>query len=299
MTVPDVHPWAPGDGYLYDLEVQLVDPAGALVDSYHQSVGVRTVEVRGTEFLINGEPFRFTGFGMHEDHPTLGKGHNDAFLVQDFALLDVDRGQLVPDVALPLLRGRPRPRRPARHRGDRRDRGGRPEHGSRRRHLRRAGLPDLQRRHDQRRDAGGARPGDPRARRAGQEPPERRAVVDRQRARVGDRGGRGLLPAAVRRGPRGRPDPAGGLRQRDARAARHVPGVAVRRRADAQPLLRLVHPHRRPRQRRGGAGGGAARLGGRGQADHHHRVRRRHPARAARRGRRSRGPRSTRSSTWR
>ena len=47
---------------------------------------------------------------------------------------------------------------------------------------------------DQRRDAAGARPGDPRARRARQEPPQRRAVVDRQRARVGDRGGRGLLP---------------------------------------------------------------------------------------------------------
>ena len=88
VTVPDVHPWAPGDGYLYDLEVQLVDPAGALVDSYHQSVGVRTVEVRGTEFLINGAPFRFIGFGMHEDHPTLGKGHHPAFLLQDFALLD-------------------------------------------------------------------------------------------------------------------------------------------------------------------------------------------------------------------
>jgi beta-glucuronidase len=71
VTVPDVHPWAPGDGYLYDLEVQLVDPDGTLVDSYHQSLGVRTIEVRGTEFLINGEPFHFTGFGMHEDHPTL------------------------------------------------------------------------------------------------------------------------------------------------------------------------------------------------------------------------------------
>ena len=88
VSVPDVHPWAPGDGYLYDLEVQLVDPDSGLVDSYHQSVGVRTVEVRGTEFLINGEPFHFTGFGMHEDHPTLGKGHDPAFLVQDFALLE-------------------------------------------------------------------------------------------------------------------------------------------------------------------------------------------------------------------
>ncbi len=92
VSVPDVHPWAPGDGYLYDLEVQLVDPGvdtgDELVDSYHQSVGVRTVEVRGTRFLINGEPFYFTGFGMHEDHPTLGKGHNDAFMLQDFELLD-------------------------------------------------------------------------------------------------------------------------------------------------------------------------------------------------------------------
>ena len=91
VTVPDVHPWAPGDGYLYDLQVQLVDAVGgtggALVDSYHQSVGVRTVEVRGTEFLINGAPFHFMGFGMHEDHLTLGKGHHDAFLVQDFELL--------------------------------------------------------------------------------------------------------------------------------------------------------------------------------------------------------------------
>ena len=44
----------------------LVD-GGPVVDSYHQSVGVRTVEVDGIRFLINGEPFYFTGFGKHED----------------------------------------------------------------------------------------------------------------------------------------------------------------------------------------------------------------------------------------
>ncbi|HSK91412.1 MAG TPA: beta-glucuronidase [Euzebyales bacterium] len=88
LSVPDVHPWAPGDGYLYDLEVRLVDDAGGLVDSYHQSVGVRTVEVDGTRFLINGEPFSFTGFGMHEDHAVVGKGHNDALVLHDFALLE-------------------------------------------------------------------------------------------------------------------------------------------------------------------------------------------------------------------
>ena len=87
LRVPDVHMWAPGDGYLYDLELQLVDPAGAVVDSYHQSVGIRTVAVDGTRFLINGEPFYFTGFGKHEDIAVIGKAHNDAYLLHDFELL--------------------------------------------------------------------------------------------------------------------------------------------------------------------------------------------------------------------
>ncbi len=88
LSVPGVHLWQPGAAYLYDLEVQLVDDSGAVLDSYHQSVGIRTVEVRGTEFLINGEPFYFTGFGMHEDHGTIGKAHSNAHVVNDFALLD-------------------------------------------------------------------------------------------------------------------------------------------------------------------------------------------------------------------
>jgi beta-glucuronidase len=88
LTVDGVHRWAPGDGYLYDLEVQLADDTGTVVDNYHQSVGVRTVEVSGNRFLINGEPFYFTGFGKHEDLTVIGKGHNDAFMVHDFALLE-------------------------------------------------------------------------------------------------------------------------------------------------------------------------------------------------------------------
>jgi len=88
LSVPDVHLWAPGHGYLYDLEVQLVDDEDVVLDSYHQSVGIRTVEVRGTEFLINGDPFYFKGFGMHEDHSTIGKAHSPAHVVQDFELLE-------------------------------------------------------------------------------------------------------------------------------------------------------------------------------------------------------------------
>jgi beta-glucuronidase len=87
LSVPGVHLWAPGDGYLYELEVQLVD-GDTVVDSYPEDVGVRTVAVDGTRFLINGEPFHFTGFGKHEDIPVIGKGHEDAYLLRDFELLD-------------------------------------------------------------------------------------------------------------------------------------------------------------------------------------------------------------------
>jgi beta-glucuronidase len=86
LHIPNVHKWAPGDGYLYELELQLVQ-GDTVLDSYTQSVGIRTVKVDGIKFLINGEPFSFKGFGKHEDLPVIGKGHNDAYLLHDFELL--------------------------------------------------------------------------------------------------------------------------------------------------------------------------------------------------------------------
>ena len=87
LRIEDVTLWQPGAAYLYDLVVEVVDRE-TVVDSYTEPFGVRTVEVRGTEFLINGEPFYFTGFGKHEDSPVRGKGHDDAYLVHDFQLME-------------------------------------------------------------------------------------------------------------------------------------------------------------------------------------------------------------------
>ncbi|GAA1962774.1 beta-glucuronidase [Kitasatospora viridis] len=87
LRVGDVHRWAPGDGYLYRLEARLHEAGSALVDSYALPVGVRTVEVRGTRFLINGEPFHFRGFGKHEDTAVRGRGHDDVLMVHDFELM--------------------------------------------------------------------------------------------------------------------------------------------------------------------------------------------------------------------
>lgn len=88
LTVRDVHPWRPGEGYLYELSAELRGSGEAPVDVYSLPVGVRTVRVDGTRFLINGEPFYFRGFGKHEDAAVRGKAHDDSFMVHDFALMD-------------------------------------------------------------------------------------------------------------------------------------------------------------------------------------------------------------------
>jgi beta-glucuronidase len=87
LAVADVHPWQPGEGYLYELAVELWGGGEAPVDVYPLPIGIRTVRVDGTRFLINDEPFYFRGFGKHEDSAVRGKGHDDAFMVHDFELL--------------------------------------------------------------------------------------------------------------------------------------------------------------------------------------------------------------------
>jgi beta-glucuronidase len=87
VRIDGVQPWRPGAGYLYTLEVAVLDTAGEPVDGYPQPFGVRTVAVDGIRFLINGEPFRFTGFGKHEDFPVHGRGFDPAVMVHDFELL--------------------------------------------------------------------------------------------------------------------------------------------------------------------------------------------------------------------
>lgn len=93
LSVADVVLWQPGAAYLYNLEIELVESVegaegAGVLDSYTLPVGIRTVEVRGAAFLINGEPFYFTGFGKHEDAAIRGKGHDDAYMVHDFQLME-------------------------------------------------------------------------------------------------------------------------------------------------------------------------------------------------------------------
>ena len=91
IDIADARLWNPGAAYLYTAVVTLSEDGTAtrprIVDEYRQTFGVRTVEVRGTRFLINGEPFYFKGFGKHEDSYFHGRGTDDVLNVKDVSLI--------------------------------------------------------------------------------------------------------------------------------------------------------------------------------------------------------------------
>uniref|UniRef100_A0A8C2Z1L2 Beta-glucuronidase n=1 Tax=Cyclopterus lumpus TaxID=8103 RepID=A0A8C2Z1L2_CYCLU len=94
LKVKDVNLWWPylmheNPGYLYSLEVRLkaADEKSAYEDVYTLPVGIRTVNVTSTQFLINNKPFYFHGVNKHEDSDIRGKGFDWPLIVKDFNLL--------------------------------------------------------------------------------------------------------------------------------------------------------------------------------------------------------------------
>lgn len=87
LRVPKVRPWSPDEPQLYRLSASLLGPRGQEADRYSLDVGVRTVEVKGSEIRLNGKRVFLKGFGRHEDFAVSGRGQNEPVMVRDNALL--------------------------------------------------------------------------------------------------------------------------------------------------------------------------------------------------------------------
>ncbi|MCI9174347.1 MAG: beta-glucuronidase [Lachnospiraceae bacterium] len=81
VLIENVRLWEPGNGYLYRARI------GYGEDQYEESFGVRSVEVKGNQFYINGKPFYFKGAGKHEDSAVHGRGMDEVLNVKDISLL--------------------------------------------------------------------------------------------------------------------------------------------------------------------------------------------------------------------
>ena len=81
LSVSSVHLWQPLAAYLYEVCVTYGE------DVYTLPYGIRTVEVCGTQFLINNRPFYFKGYGKHEDTFPTGRGINIPMNTKDISLM--------------------------------------------------------------------------------------------------------------------------------------------------------------------------------------------------------------------
>jgi len=86
FRLPKARFWSPDDPYLYECKISLTD-GSTVTDRYSLWVGIRTIQVKGDQLLLNGKPIFLKGFGRHEDFYASGRGLNLPLLVKDYDLL--------------------------------------------------------------------------------------------------------------------------------------------------------------------------------------------------------------------
>jgi beta-glucuronidase len=91
LVVPSARLWSTDDPYLHQLTIATSS------DRYTLAVGIRTVEVRGGQILLNDTPVQLNGFGRQRQGP------ESAASGQGLCPDALDRRQQLPHDALPLL----------------------------------------------------------------------------------------------------------------------------------------------------------------------------------------------------
>jgi len=86
-AVPGVRTWSAETPVLYPLVVTLHDPAGAAVERVEVPIGFRTVEIAGTDLLVNGRRIYLRGVNRHDVHPDTGRVLTPVQLREDLLLV--------------------------------------------------------------------------------------------------------------------------------------------------------------------------------------------------------------------
>ncbi len=79
--------WSSEAPNLYQLSIHVIDPTGTVIDQATQMIGVRQVEIKGKEILINGQPVMFYGVNRHEHDEHHGKVISRESMLADINLL--------------------------------------------------------------------------------------------------------------------------------------------------------------------------------------------------------------------
>lgn len=88
-ALADKRAWSPTSPALHTVRVAI---AG---DSILDRFGLRKIETRGREILLNGSPIRLFGVNRHEAHPELGPVQDDHLMLEDLKLVRAMNGNFI------------------------------------------------------------------------------------------------------------------------------------------------------------------------------------------------------------
>lgn len=86
LAIKGTRLWQVRNAYLYLFVIRILD-GDTVLDEYADDIGIRTVEIKDTDILINGSPIYLKGFGKHEDSDVMGRAFNMAMMKRDFELM--------------------------------------------------------------------------------------------------------------------------------------------------------------------------------------------------------------------
>ena len=89
IRVPGISPWSAESPTLYDVEYELIDPSGQVIEMTSHKIGFRRVEVQGKDLLVNGKPVIIYGINRHDFNRQTGRVLSRDLMRQD--LLELKR----------------------------------------------------------------------------------------------------------------------------------------------------------------------------------------------------------------
>jgi beta-glucuronidase len=94
LVLPRARTWSPEHPALYDLEVRLLDGPREL-DAIAEHFGVRSIEARGRELRLNGQPLRLRGVNRYNEFPKHGPVADEAAIRADLKAIKAAGANLV------------------------------------------------------------------------------------------------------------------------------------------------------------------------------------------------------------
>lgn len=94
FQMSEARPWSPDAPSLYDLRVRLFDAHGE-IDAITHRFGVRSIETKGTQILLNGQPIRIRGVNRYDEFRSRGPVVDESTIRSDLKAVKASGANLI------------------------------------------------------------------------------------------------------------------------------------------------------------------------------------------------------------